>query len=136
MRSRIALGGALVLLLAGCAGSSAVTTTAIDEGITTTGWDLFEERVVGATPGCVTCHSLDEGVVLVGPSLFGLANRAANRVPGLAAEDYVRQSIVDPDAFVVPGFDAGQMQDDWDELLSAQQIDSLVTALLRGPGTS
>lgn len=41
-------------------------------------------------------------VILVGPSPFGLAERAPSRVPGLAADEYIRQSIVDPEAFVVP----------------------------------
>jgi hypothetical protein len=70
------------------------------------------------------------GVILVGPSLFGLAERAPSRVPGLEADEYIRQSIVDPDAFVVPGFNAGQMVGDWTQVLSGGQIDSLVELLL------
>lgn len=122
----------VVLLATGCGGSerSAPTSAAADRAVAAVGADLFEERVIGGAPGCVTCHSMDDGVILVGPSLFGLAERAASRVPDVTAEDYVRQSIIEPDAFVVPGFASGQMVGDWAEKLSDQQIESLVVLLL------
>ncbi len=53
---------------------------------------------------CKTCHRRDTDTRLVGPGLFGIRVRAATRVEGLSAEEYVRQSITDPAAFVVPGF--------------------------------
>ena len=98
--------------------------------VTTLGLDLFNERVVGTSPGCITCHSLDENVTLVGPSLFGLGARAGVQVSGLSAAEYVRESIVDPDAYVVEGFGAGLMVSVWGETLTEEQIDSLVEALL------
>jgi cytochrome c553 len=56
--------------------------------------------------GCASCH---EGSVLnffrpVGPPLgeAGLVGR--KRVPAMSAEDYLRQSITDPGAYVVPGY--------------------------------
>jgi mono/diheme cytochrome c family protein len=41
---------------------------------------------------------------LVGPSLAGLDARAANQKPGTSAEDYIRESIRDPNARIVSGF--------------------------------
>jgi nitric oxide reductase subunit C len=61
-------------------------------------------------PACFGCHSLQQDVVLVGPSLAGLATRAAAMVQSpdyggqaRAAPDYIRESIVSPHAYVVPG---------------------------------
>ncbi|MFN8562465.1 MAG: hypothetical protein U0703_12800 [Anaerolineae bacterium] len=42
--------------------------------------------------------------MIVGPSLDGVATRADSRVAGMSAGEYFRTSILDPGAFVVPGF--------------------------------
>ena len=134
-RFRGGLGAAVaavtLVLAGGCGGSdSPQTTRPPDTAPLLMGRDLLEARVVGANPGCVTCHSFDQDVTLVGPSLVGLGGRAEERVPALTAEEYLRQSIVEPDAFVVPEFSEGQMVGGWEELLTPEQIDSLVRALL------
>lgn len=61
-------------------------------------------------PGCFTCHSTVPGVNLVGPSLAGIAQRAATSIAspdyhGSAADAaaYIRESIVAPSAYLVPG---------------------------------
>jgi Fe-S-cluster-containing hydrogenase component 2 len=91
---------------------------------------LYFETKLGTNAGCRICHSLEPGVVLVGPSFDGVATRAATRVPGMSAEDYIRQSILDPNAYVVEGFPAGQMLQNFGELLTPEQIDDLVAFLL------
>ena len=61
--------------------------------------------------GCTACHSL-QGVSetgQIGPSLTGLSERAADRIPGLSAEEYVRQSVLEPQAFIVEGFTGIEM---------------------------
>lgn len=118
------------LLLAACAGDAPEVQSAPDPAVNSSGIDLFNEKVIGSNPGCVTCHSLEQGPVLVGPALGGLADVAATRVTGMGASDYVREAIVEPDAHVVEGFEAGQMPGDWDVLLTAEQIESLVELLL------
>ena len=122
---------ALVLLVTGCGGGSAPAATvdvpvATPRPVETLGRDLFAERVIGTNPGCVTCHSLEEGVTLVGPSLSGVSSR----IEGMSDSDYLRQSIVDPDAYVVPGFAAGQMSQNWGEVLTEEQVESLVDFLV------
>lgn len=37
----------------------------------------------------------------MGPGFEGIAERAVTRVPGLSADEYIRQSIVAPEAFIV-----------------------------------
>ncbi|HMM28222.1 MAG TPA: ABC transporter substrate-binding protein [Aggregatilineaceae bacterium] len=59
--------------------------------------------------GCGGCHATEGDVTMVGPSLDGLAARAGQMVEGLSAAAYVEQSIVEPDAHVVEGFNAGIM---------------------------
>jgi cytochrome c oxidase subunit 2 len=56
--------------------------------------------------GCSGCHSIT-GVAetaSIGPNLTRLASVAGERVAGLSAEEYVTQSIRDPQAFTVPDF--------------------------------
>lgn len=94
------------------------------------GREIFNGGVRGVRSGCAVCHSLRPGVELVGPSLAGVATRAAESVPGLDAAAYLRQSIVDPDAYVVPGFPAGQMLPDFASVLEDDEIEYLVAFLL------
>jgi len=83
-----------------------------------------------ASPACNTCHSLEPGVTLVGPSLAGIGSEAANRVSGQSAEDYIHESIVQPDAHVVEGYSPGIMPGTYGTQLSEQQISDLVAYLL------
>lgn len=53
--------------------------------------------------GCAGCHSTGENVI-VGPGFKGVYERAGTRKPGVSAEDYVRESVKTPGAFVVQGF--------------------------------
>jgi ferredoxin/coenzyme F420-reducing hydrogenase delta subunit/mono/diheme cytochrome c family protein len=94
------------------------------------GRDLFLDTRIGLNTGCRVCHSLEPGQRLVGPSLAGVATAAETRVPGLSAEEYLRESIVDPDAHIVEGFQAGAMLPDVADLLSDQQLDNLVAFLM------
>ncbi|MGQ9491595.1 MAG: hydrogenase iron-sulfur subunit [Anaerolineae bacterium] len=91
---------------------------------------LFREVSAQANAGCRICHSLQPGAGGGGPSLAGVATRAATRVPGMTAEAYLRQSLLEPDAYVVPGYPAGQMLPDLDKRLSREQIEDLVAFLL------
>ena len=76
--------------------------------------DIDVPVITGGTPeergeqlfisiGCNACHSTEPDVQLVGPSLFGVADRAGTRTD-LSAVDYMKQSINDPSAFIVPDF--------------------------------
>lgn len=94
------------------------------------GEELFTSAVIRGGAGCRVCHSLREGDDGVGPSLAGVAARAETRVPGLGAEEYLRQSLVSPDSFVVDGYRAGQMRADVAEGLTADEVDDLIAYLL------
>jgi mono/diheme cytochrome c family protein len=62
------------------------------------------QAVFTGRAACFTCHTID-GIAtgLLGPSLDGIATAAATRNPPQSAEDYIRESINDPDAFIWEG---------------------------------
>jgi nitric oxide reductase subunit C len=78
---------------------------------------------------CSTCHSLQADVVIVGPSLAGIASRAGSRVAGQSAEEYMRASIVHPSAFIVPNFQ-DVMQKNFGDVLTSDQINDLIAYLM------
>jgi cytochrome c2 len=55
--------------------------------------------------GCVGCHAVDSDATMTGPSLQNVASVAGTRVDGMSAEEYLHQSLVDPGAHVVEGFE-------------------------------
>ncbi len=90
------------------------------------GRDLFETGGASQIP-CASCHTLD-GTDLVGPSLQGIGERAATRTE-LSAEEYLRQSITQPSAYVVDGFE-DLMNKNYASLLSTQDIEDLIAFML------
>lgn len=99
------------------------------------GREIFEGSGMSAQAGCQICHSLEPGRQLVGPSLAGVGVIARNRVPGQSAEEYLRQSILDPDAYIVEGYRAGQMLPIYEEQLSEDEIEALVQFMLTLEGS-
>jgi cytochrome c551/c552 len=93
-------------------------------GATPPGSTLFQAK------GCSGCHSF-AGISTsrVGPDLTRLFEEAGGRKADLSAEAYVRESIVDPQAFVVRGY-AGLLMPRL--RLSDGEVDALVAFLLEG----
>lgn len=117
----------LVLLMAACASGNTQTQDISAIGDSANGEALFNSGGASGIP-CLTCHTLD-GTPLVGPSLDGIGERAATRVEGVSAEDYIRQSIVSPSAYIVEGY-SDSMNKTYPESLTEQEIDDLVAFLL------
>ena len=81
--------------------------------------------------GCLACHAIENvGTGAVGPELNNIATIAATRVEGMDAKTYLRESILDPSAFVVEGFKDGTMPQDFDVKLSEAQLEDLLAFLL------
>ena len=80
--------------------------------------------------GCVACHSLAKDVRIVGPSLAGVATRAASRKPGYSAQLYLYESITRPGAYVVAGFPNGLMPQDFKTRLRPKDLADLIAFLL------
>lgn len=81
--------------------------------------------------GCGGCHTI-QGLTsgTVGPNQTNLATNAQTRIPGMSAEDYIRQSIVDPSAYIVEGFTDGIMPKNYSETLQPDQLSDLIAFLL------
>lgn len=79
---------------------------------------------------CSTCHSAAPDTIVVGPSLSGIATRAGTRIPGLDAEAYIRDSIMNPDAYTVEGFREGLMPAAVFESLSTEEFEAVVDYLM------
>ncbi|MDF1811479.1 MAG: cytochrome c [Verrucomicrobiales bacterium] len=90
---------------------------------------------------CTSCHSLD-GTKLVGPSLQGLAGSHLRVIqPGsdkvlsvMATADYIRQSIMEPNALLAEGYPENIMPP-MGGILTDKQIDALVNYLTKEPVT-
>jgi mono/diheme cytochrome c family protein len=89
--------------------------------------------------GCGACHLIgDLGEAhKVGPELTNIADVAGERVAGLSAAAYLRQSIVKPNAYIVPECPNGPcpanvMPQNYEERLSDDQIEQIVQYLLAG----
>ena len=86
-------------------------------------------RQVYRSLGCANCHEPNFFGQRLGPPLDHVGSVAAIRRPGLSAEEYLRQSILDPGAFVVPGYQ-DSMPRDLGRDLSPTDLDALVAYLL------
>ncbi len=122
----------VMLALAACGGGGEAPAEEEPIGNAANGEALFAQPTIGTNnaPGCITCHSLEPDVVIVGPSQAGLATRAQSRVPGMSAADYIHQSIVEPNAYVVEGFAEGLMYQFYGQDLTEDQINDLVAYTL------
>jgi cytochrome c oxidase subunit II len=94
------------------------------------------KQVFTDTGGCGACHTLaDAGTTsTTGPNLDELAADARRYGEGKSLEEYVRESILDPDAVVVEGFSAGTMPKNYEDQLSPEEIDALVQYLVEQGG--
>ncbi len=91
----------------------------------TTGEQIF------TAGGCAGCHALAKANATgnIGPSLDDLASVAADA--GGSPEDFVIESVLDPDAEVAEGFQPGVMPS-YEGRLSEEQLQTLAEYLLEG----
>lgn len=87
------------------------------------GADLFYNRM-----RCVGCHTANGIGGKYGPVLDGIG--------GVQTLEYLRESIVDPDAVIVTGFKKGMMEPHFKENLTEAEVDDLVAFLLTLKGGS
>lgn len=101
--------------------------------------ETAEDIILNA--GCGACHTIgafgEKGKV--GPDLSNIGLLAENRVPGLSAEAYIRQAIVEPNAYLAPECPNGAclaniMPQNYGTLLNPGQVEVLVAFLLQQRG--
>ncbi len=85
-----------------------------------------------ASAGCSGCHAFTPAgsAAAIGPNLDNVAASAAKA--GQSTEEYVKESIVNPNKIVAPGYAPGVMPGNFADTLSAKEIDALVQYVVTG----
>ena len=104
------------------------TVEELTEGDAENGPDVYQLN------GCAGCHGNpeDPNWVGLGPWLGNIGKDAETRVEGMSAEQYIYESILDPNAFIAPDCPNGScndpsvMRQDYPNLLSDQDMADLV----------
>ena len=66
-----------------------------------------------------------------GPEFAGvLLKLQGTRIAGMGAEEYIRQSIIDTNAYIVDGFPESLMPVNFSETLTAEELDAVIEYLL------
>ncbi len=84
---------------------------------------LWSERF-----GCFTCHSID-GTKIVGPSWQGIYESERQMDDGttvIADVEYLKESIVDPNAKIVSGYPPGVMPQNFGQEMTPEQIADVI----------
>jgi len=83
--------------------------------------------------GCGNCHvipGINAADGTIGPDLSQLAKVAGSRRENYTAKQYIRESILDPDAFIAPGdYEAGVMLGGFEDALNKPELDALIDFL-------
>jgi len=111
-----------LLVFSACGGSNNSTLSPEDKAAIQQGELIFQAN-------CSACHSTTIDTIIVGPPLIGIASRAGDTVQGLDARDYIRQSILEPGAYVREGFD-DLMPKNFSVILSADEINAVISYLM------
>jgi len=99
-----------------------------------------QQQSQASTPGLATfksscggCHAFSKAKTKGNPAFPSLDNLAADaKKAGKPLQDYIHESIVNPNAYITPGFPQGIMPPDFDKKLSKTEIDDLVKLLSGG----
>ncbi|MDH5507233.1 MAG: cytochrome c oxidase subunit II [Anaerolineae bacterium] len=86
---------------------------------------------VSIEKGCTACHSID-GTAKVGPTWVGLIGATIPLEDGstiVGDVNYIRESILDPNAKVHEGFLADVMPKNFGEVLTDEQIDQIIALI-------
>jgi len=121
MNYKITIFFITALLLAACS-TSAVETAPTLTPQQQQGQVVFNLR-------CAQCHATVPDTVVIGPSLSGIATRAATRVEGYSAEEYIERSILLPDFYIVEGF-ANTMPTNFGKELTSEELSALVSYVM------
>ena len=135
-------GGATTTTTAAATTTSAATTT--PAGTTTTksggggGGNAAAGKSVFASSGCGSCHTFKPAgsTGSIGPNLGSAPAADAKADHGMALAAFVKESIVNPDAYVPKGYPKGVMPSTFGKSLSKSQLDDLVAFIVSGTSKS
>jgi cytochrome c551/c552 len=98
---------------------------------TSSGGDANAGKAVFSSAGCSGCHTLAAAGATgaVGPNLDTALQGDAGTTP---LPQFVKDSIINPDAVIAKGFTAGVMPPNFGTTLSATDINNLVALIVQG----
>jgi cytochrome c551/c552 len=110
------------------AAAAPTTTAAAAPTTTAAAAPSVDAKAVFTSAGCGACHTLAAAgtSATVGPDLDSAPAKDAKSA-GMPLAAFVKQSIVDPNAYIAPGFQKGIMPGTFAKTLSAAKIDALVS---------
>lgn len=82
---------------------------------------------------CATCHNPAQEVRGIGPALVGIAQTAETRIEGQSAIEYIYNSIVHPNDYIVtadPPYPMSLMPQIYGDVLTEQELNDLIAYLL------
>jgi cytochrome c oxidase subunit II len=126
-------GGTRTVTVSAAATSAPATTTAAAPTTTAAAAPSVDAKAVFVAAGCGACHAFKPAGTSgkVGPDL-DTAPAADAKKAGMPLAAFVKQSIVDPNAYIATGFQKGIMPATFAKSLSAAKIDALVTYIVGG----
>ncbi|MBI2850568.1 MAG: cytochrome c [Chloroflexi bacterium] len=126
--------GAVVLVFAASVGLMVLLAAispqfAFESKATATVTPAERGKIVYEDPnnGCFLCHVIDKTGGTRGPDLSHIASVAGERRSGMSTGDYLKESLLQPGAYVVPSYD--NIMPPVAQRLSAEQLNDLIAYL-------
>jgi mono/diheme cytochrome c family protein len=121
MKYKISIFFTAALFMAAC------STSAAQPAPTLTSQQQMGQSVFNLR--CAQCHATVPETVVIGPSLYGIATRAATRIEGYDAEAYIERSVLVPDSYIVEGF-PNTMPTNFGKELTSEELTAVVSYLM------
>ena len=114
--------------------SSATTSSATPTSSGGGGGNAAAGKTVFAANGCASCHTFKPAGSngTIGPDLDTAPAQDAKADNSMALAAFVKESIVNPDAYIAKGFSKGLMPTNFGSSLSSTQLTDLVAFILSG----
>jgi cytochrome c551/c552 len=113
------------------------TTSATTTSKTTTtggGGNAAAGKAVFASNGCASCHTFQPAGATgtIGPNLDTAPTSDAKADNNMALAAFVKESIVNPDAYIAKGFSKGLMPTTFASAIKGKQLNDLVAFIVSG----
>ena len=112
--------------------TSAATTTSSSAGSAAAGQAVF------ASQGCGSCHTFTpaKATGTIGPNLDTTPAASAKDDNNMNLAAFIKESIVNPNAYIAKGYSKGLMPGTFGQSLSSTQLNNLVAFILSGTAKS
>jgi cytochrome c551/c552 len=116
------------------ASSTLSSSTSITKTTPSSGGNAAAGKTVFTSAGCSTCHTFKPAGSngTIGPDLDTAPTASAKTDHNMPLAAFIRQSIIDPNAYIAKGYKSGLMPTNFKTQLSAKQLNDLVAFILSG----